>query len=185
MARIWVAIVFAVSAGALTRADASAPPAADYAVRAYGAQGDGKTNDTPLVQRAIDACAAAGGGTVYLAPGVYLCGSLHLRSGVVLWLDAGATVKGSPRHADYDAYEKLGFPNASDHETSYFHFALIWGEDVERVGIVGQGTIDANRRKRGGPKPIALKRCRHVAFAASPSRTLPITTSACSAPTTS
>ena len=96
--------------------------------------------------------------------GVYLCGSLHLRSGVVLWLDAGATIKGSDRRDDYDRYETLGFKNASDHETSYFHYALIWGEDVEHIGIVGQGTIDANRRKRGGPKPIALKRCKHVAI---------------------
>ena len=43
-----------------------------------------------------------------------------------------------------------------------FHHALIWGEDVEHVGIVGSGTIDANFSKRGGPKPIALKRCRFV-----------------------
>jgi glycosyl hydrolase family 28 len=39
---------------------------------------------------------------------------------------------------------------------------LIWGEDLEHIGITGSGVIDANFRKRGGPKPIALKRCRYV-----------------------
>lgn len=135
---------------------------APFAVSAFGARGDGTAKDTEAVQKAIDACAKAGGGTVCFSPGTYLCGSLHLRNRVTLWLDAAATIKGSPDRNDYDPYEKLDFKNASDHETTYFHYALIWGEDVEHVGIVGQGTIDANRQKRGGPKPIALKRCKYV-----------------------
>ena len=36
-------------------------------------------------------------------------------------------------------------------------------QDVERIGILGPGTIDGNRTKRHGPKPIALKNCRHIA----------------------
>ncbi|MCA9448922.1 MAG: right-handed parallel beta-helix repeat-containing protein, partial [Candidatus Omnitrophica bacterium] len=47
-------------------------------------------------------------------------------------------------------------------ETSYFHFALLWGEDIENVAIVGKGTIDSNRKDRSGPKTIALKRCRQI-----------------------
>lgn len=139
-------------------------PAANsaYQVRQFGAKGDGNAMDTASVQKAIDACSDAGGGTVYFGPGVYLCGSLHLKTGVYLYLDAGATIKGSPEVADYDPTEDLGFKNDSDRETSYFHFALIWGENVQRIGIVGEGTIDANRTKRLGPKPIALKRCAQV-----------------------
>jgi len=134
-----------------------------YKVRDYGAAGDGERKDTGAVQEAIDAC-AEGGGTVYFAPGTYLCGSLHLRTGVTLWLDAGATILGSKDKDDYDPYEELDFENDADSETTYFHYALVWGEDVERVGILGSGTIDSNRRRRGGPKAIALKRCRHVAI---------------------
>jgi len=139
-----------------------AGPEFPYRVSAYGAKGDGVSKDTAAVQKAIDACTRAGGGTVYFAPGVYLCGSLHLRSGVTLWIDAGATIKGSDRKDDYDPYEKLDFKNDADRETTFFHYALIWGEDVERVAIVGGGTIDSNRNGRGGPKSIALKRCRFV-----------------------
>jgi len=135
---------------------------AAFNVKSFGATGDGETKDTQTVQKAIDACSDAGGGTVYLPHGTYLCGSLHLKSNVSLYLDAGATILGSKDDADYDPYEDLGFENDSDRETSYFHFSLIWGEEVENIGILGPGTVDSNREKRGGPKPIALKRCKYV-----------------------
>ena len=133
-----------------------------FNIRDFGATGDGTTRDTDAIQKAIDACAAAGGGTVVFSPGTYFSGSLHLKSRVMLWLDHGATILGSRRKSDYDPYEELGFENDADNETSYFHTALIWGEDVEHVGIAGSGVIDANFTRRGGPKPIALKRCRFV-----------------------
>src|SRR5215216_607224 len=66
--------------------------AAVYSVRAYGARGDGKTVDTPAVNRAIEAAAAAGGGTVHFAAGTYLCFSIRLKSNVTLHLDSGATI---------------------------------------------------------------------------------------------
>jgi hypothetical protein len=143
-----------------------AEPADDFHsvcnVLAYGAKGDGQAKDTAAVQKAIDARAERGGGTVHFPSGVYLSGSIHLRSNITLYLDSGATIKGSPDQSDYDPYEQLDFKNAADNETGYFHYALIWGEDIENVAITGAGTIDGNRRKRGGPKPIALKRCRRV-----------------------
>ncbi|MCC6793870.1 MAG: glycoside hydrolase family 28 protein [Candidatus Hydrogenedentes bacterium] len=130
-------------------------------VRDKGATGNGTTNDTAAIQSAIDALGDVGG-TVHFDPGVYLSGSLHLRSNVALHLDHGATIKGIPDRAAYDPYEKLDFKNESDEETSFFHHALIWGEDLENIAIYGSGTIDANFTKRKGPKPIALKRCRFV-----------------------
>ena len=133
-----------------------------FNVRDHGAMGDGTAKDTAAAQKAIDACAGQGGGTVLFPAGIYLCGSIHLRSNVTLRLEAGATILGSKDTTDYDKIEKLDFKNASDAETSFFHHALIWGENVERIAIVGEGVIDCNRDRRHGPKAIALKRCKHA-----------------------
>ncbi len=133
-----------------------------FNVMDHGAAGDGKSKDTVAIQRAIDACHQSGGGTVYYPAGVYLSGSLHLREHVTFHLDNGATLLASPDDADFDPYERLGFDNDSDDETSLFHFSLIWAEDVSHIAITGLGTIDSNREGREGPKTIGLKRCRHV-----------------------
>jgi len=133
-----------------------------FNVRDCGAKGDGEAKDTGAVNKAIDACAAQGGGTVLFPAGTYLCGSIHLKSRVTLRLEAGATILGSREGSDYDKIEKLDFKNAADAETSFFHHALIWGEDVESVAVVGEGVIDCNRDQRHGPKGIALKRCKFV-----------------------
>ena len=62
---------------------------------AFGAKGDGKTLDTPAINKAIEAAAAAGGGTVCLPTGTYLCYSIHLKSNVSLYLNQGATILGA------------------------------------------------------------------------------------------
>jgi hypothetical protein len=87
---------------------------------------------------------------------------VRLKSGVALHLDHGATLLASPDAVDFGAYETLDFKNDADRETSFFHHALVWAEDAERVAITGTGTIHGNRKRRGGPKPVALKRCRFV-----------------------
>jgi hypothetical protein len=54
-------------------------------VQGFGAAGDGKTDDTAAFQKALDAAAQHGGGTVYAPPGRYLLkGALNLRGGVTL-----------------------------------------------------------------------------------------------------
>ena len=135
---------------------------ATYSVTDFGAKGDEKAKDTSAIQKAIESCSENGGGTVYFPPGTYLTGSLHLKSHVALYIDHGAIIKASLDKDDFDPYEELGFKNNADRETSFFHYSLIWGENVENVAILGTGTIDGNRIKRGGPKPIALKRCKYI-----------------------
>ena len=135
---------------------------ANFNVLNFGAKGDGLTKDTHSVQCAIDSCFAHGGGTVFFPPGIYLCGSLHLRSNIALYLDHGSIIRMSKDNEDFDPYEKLDFKNAGDKETSFFHYALLCGEDLEHIAFLGTGIIDGNRIKRGGPKPIALKRCSQV-----------------------
>lgn len=96
----WVG--FASAAGMFAGAvPAATPPKAGiifFNVRDQGATGDGKTLDTAPLQAAINACAGAGGDTVYFPAGTYLSGTLVLKSQVTLHLDAGATLLGSRDH---------------------------------------------------------------------------------------
>ncbi len=93
-------------------------------VKDYGATGNKAENAQPAIQKAVDACAKAGGGTVYLPPGEYTSGTIHLRSHVRFYVESGATLFA----AQYDA--------AFDKST------LLYGEDLENISIEGRGTID-------------------------------------------
>ncbi|MBM3804437.1 MAG: hypothetical protein FJW26_19235, partial [Acidimicrobiia bacterium] len=94
----------------------------------YGATGKKADSARLAIQQAIDACAAAGGGTVYLPPGEYTSGTLHLRSHVRFHIEAGATLFASKEVKDFD---RKG-PN---------HSALLYGHDIENVTIEGRGTV--------------------------------------------
>ena len=58
-----------------------------FDVRSFGATGDGKTVDSMAINAAIEAAAAAGGGTVVFPAGMYVCFSIRLKSFVALFLD--------------------------------------------------------------------------------------------------
>jgi polygalacturonase len=62
-----------------------------FDVRSFGAVGDGKTIDSPAINRAIEA-AGANGGTVYVPAGVYACYSLRLKSAIAVYIEQGATL---------------------------------------------------------------------------------------------
>ena len=134
-------------------------------VRDFGAIGDGSTDDTAALQAAIDAAAQLGGGTVHLPAGVWLSGTLRLRSRTVVDLGPGCVLLASDDDEDFAAREDLAFDTDSDHETTDFAHALFVGHQLERIGITGTGIIDMDREGRGGPKPIALKVCRFITVA--------------------
>lgn len=114
-----------------------------YNVKAYGAKGDGKQLDHKAIDKAINACAAAGGGTVYLPAGTYLCGSIHLKSNINLFIDAGATILGAPPELKaYDEAEPFTDTAYQDGGHTYFHNSLIWGEHLTNISITGRGKID-------------------------------------------
>src|SRR5271165_4352323 len=77
-------------------AEAQTTPAASQSVildvKVFGATGDGNTIDTPCINRAIEAAAAVGGGTVPFPAGSYLCYSIRLKSNVALYLDQNAVI---------------------------------------------------------------------------------------------
>ena len=155
----------------------SSPVAFD--VRTFGAIGDGKAVDTPAINGAIDAAAAAGGGTVYLRSGNYLCYSIHLKSKVAIYLDQGAAIVAADPASDpgqsYDPAESnKPWEEYQDYGHNHWHNSLIWGEGLNDVAIHGPGLIWGKGLSRGwgaGPvaenpgvanKAIALKNCRNV-----------------------
>ena len=117
--------VLLVWAGPALLSAAGVPRAFD--VTQFGAMGDGNTLATPAISKAIEAAAAAGGGTVYFPAGTFLSGSIHLKSNVALYLDEGATILASSNPADYDAAEPNEWDKFQDYGHSHFHNALIWG----------------------------------------------------------
>ena len=134
------------AAGALAVAfSAFAAQAAVFDVRDFGAKGDGVAKDTAAVQRTIDAANAAGGGEVLLQKGIYLCGSIFLKSGVDFHLAEGAVLKGSPDREDYNdvgvAPQNWGRLGAGDN-ISGGH--LILCIEQENVTLRGPGKVDGN-----------------------------------------
>ena len=109
-------------------------------VRDFGAVGDGKTKDTAAIQKAIDA-----GGMVHFPPGVYLSGTVYLRSNGGLDLESGAVLLASPDREDYNADD---FCVQSDVVTKEYASGAHFIVAVEQKNIVirGGGIIDGNRK---------------------------------------
>jgi polygalacturonase len=79
---------------------------------------------------------------VHFPKGTYRSVSIHLRSEVTLDLAAGATIKAAA--TGFDAAEKNEFDQYQDFGHSHFHDALLWGENLRNVGIIGAGTVDGD-----------------------------------------
>ncbi len=160
-----------------------------FNVRDFGAVGNGTNLDSPAIDRAIQAASAAGGGTVIVPAGIYLCGSIHLTNNLNLQLDAGAVILGAPQSMKaYDETEPFPSGAYQDGGHCYFHNSLIWGENLTNVFITGHGMINGGGLERNpkildemcgfthfgtpntnsfppvriGNKAIALKLCKNV-----------------------
>ena len=140
-----------------------------FNVRVDGnALGDGQTLDTPALQSAIDACAAGGGGTVYLPAGQYLTGSLFLQNNISLHLDSGAAILGSENPDDYPIIHSRWEGKHQD-----THAPLITGENLNNISVVGRGTINGQgsvwwKAKKDGtlehprPRLIGFSDCTNI-----------------------
>lgn len=134
----------------------SAATAATYDVRTFGAKGDGATLDTAAIQKAVDAAAAAGGGTVTFPAGTYLSFSIRLKSRVGLHLDHGSVLLAATpgKHAGaYDLPEPNEWDAYQDFGHSHWKNSLIWGIGLEDISITGPGLIHGEGLTRRGPGP--------------------------------
>lgn len=168
----WVSILFLVSGCLSVRA--SILPV--YNVRDFGAEGSGIKIDSDAINKAIEAAAENGGGTVYFPAGTYLSFSIRLKSHIRLFFEKGSTLLA----ADPADFPGLGYdlaePNVWNDSVEYQDFghshwknSLIWGIGLEDITIEGSGLIDGKglvrtgRRTPGlGNKAIAMKLCRNV-----------------------
>lgn len=145
----------------------------------YGALGNGCALDSLAIQKAIDACAEAGGGTVYIPEGKYLCGTMHIKTNVHILLDKGALILGSKNREDFDSYEENPANCVfQDRSHSYFHHSLFHADGADDIALTGLGKIDmqsawedldfsefgngSGQHWCRGCKAIAFKECTNV-----------------------
>jgi len=108
-----------------------------YNIKDNGATGDGKTMDSPAIQKAIDACSGEGGGTVYIPAGTYLSATIVLKDNVKLYLEKGALLLGT---TDIKAYKNLDpFTEGLGVDVGW---AFLIAIDAKNIAIEGEGIID-------------------------------------------
>jgi len=137
-----------------------------YDVKHLGANGNGSTYDTQVIQNVIDSANVNGGGVVYFPPGKYLIKTLKLKENITLHIERGATILGSTELYEFDP--ELGA--FKDSGGKKFGTALIFAKDVHNIGIKGEGTINGQGyekfypKKEGVYRPSLIRfiRCRSV-----------------------
>ena len=180
--RKWLGALSAVSLGsglaaaAPAPAEGIAPGTRVFDILDYGAKGDGKTLATGALQAAIDACAKDRGGTVLVPAGVFVIGTVEMKTNVTLRIVAGGKLLGSADGTQYHAADAI--PLHGDTTLEDGNVGLIFAVEAENITIEGPGTIDGQGAQfrspsRGVPPPsgrggaqrpyhVLLHRCRNV-----------------------
>jgi polygalacturonase len=190
----FAAAAAATTIGRVAFAETPAPTMVEssFNVRNYGATGDGKTIDSPAINKAIEAVAAAGGGVLVFPAGTYVCFTIRLKSNVDLYLSRGCTILAadSPKPGETTGYNGGTYDAAEgndpwipyqDYGHNHWHNSLFVGVGISNCSIQGTGLIHgkglsfgAGRAARGdypiyaaeqagvGNKAIALKNCFNV-----------------------
>lgn len=133
-------------------------------IKEKGAMGDGETINTEIIQGCIDLCYASGGGTVLVEGGVYVTGTLYMKSNVRLEIDQSAVLLASPDISHYGTdthYNRYRNEHNIDR-------CWIYAEEQENFSIGGRGMLDGNAEKFPNEgsiyRPMMLRflRCRNI-----------------------
>lgn len=139
-----------------------------YVVTDFGACADGKTSSSFAIERAIRACADAGGGTVYIPAGDFLTGSIQLYSNVRLYLEHGAQLLFAQEESSYPLVDSRW-----EGVDCLVYRACIYACNAENVTIEGGGTVNGQgeywwrkhlRGELAYPRPrlVCLQDCKHA-----------------------
>jgi polygalacturonase len=99
-------------------------------------------DNSQALGRAIAACHEAGGGKVCVPAGTWPVGSIHLLSGVNLYLEKGAVLRFSSEPADYLPVVFTRWEGVE----CYNYSPLIYASDCENVAVSGEGLLDGQGR---------------------------------------
>ena len=136
-----------------------------FDIRTYGASPNGETINTAFIQKAIDACTASGGGTVLVAGGSFVTGTIYLKDNVALHIAEGAVLMGSTDISDYatDTYKNI-YANES-----HMDRCLIFARNAQHISIEGKGTINGQGQMEhfptdGSQRPMLIRflECSHL-----------------------
>jgi len=146
-----LAVALALAAGCKTGSSSNAPLEkfiGELNVRNFGAIGDGTNKDTVAFQKALDACAAKGGGQVLVPPGNYLIGSIRLGPHTSLRLQQGSTIIGSGDTNDYPSV-----PVRWEGRWETGRCSLIYATNACDIAITGPGRIEGNPKMAAPQNP--------------------------------
>ena len=104
----------------------------------FGAAGDGITDCSEAFKEAIDSCAKNGGGTVFIPEGIFLTGTIHLRSNINLYLAENSVIK---FQTNPKKYLPVVFTRWEGVECMNFS-PLIYAYGQENIAITGKGILD-------------------------------------------
>jgi polygalacturonase len=158
-------LALAATVGHVSLAGAQTEPhtsEAVYNVRTFGATGDGKTVDTPAINKAIEAVAAAGGGTLVFPAGTYVCFTIRLKSHVTLYLSSGCTILAadSPKPGETTGYNGGTYDAAEpndpwtpyqDYGHNHWRNSLFYAENEHDFAVMGPGLIFGKGLSHGSP----------------------------------
>lgn len=139
---------------------------------------------TQAIQLAIDEAYLAGGGEVIIPQGVFITGTIRLRSNIVFHLLSGAVLQGSPLLSDYelnfnDALEPINYEEEYDNECERGNFLHPWYNGIiraykaENIKIIGEkdSVIDGinlynpdGEENYRGPQAICMTYCKNLEF---------------------